>query len=600
MVLARLKAATTGLINKGQDWSQKLLENVFPQNRKKPTAKLTNETVEQIDNAMEAKPGSNFFKQAQWQKAQVVDLTETDKLPEAYEVPKKAKLVKVAHGTIDNPESIINDAKFRNNIPKQGLVVREVITKKQILNLLQNDPSKLTDEMAKVLTGDKEGIKGLNPREMAAALQRMEMKFQGDERRMPSAEVRSRLINHVINNGSESLTNEVTSYKGIHKGTGLEGLVRNDERSQADKTQQAIEQIHRKTKKNLEKAEINTSGDLVEKMYAAAKKSIIENANASKRTSLSGKDKKNILIRNFQSVRADIAKDKLADFDKAALKMVHELETMYENGGNRLSRSYSRITKLNSGLSLDSKNDTKREVKLAQKKINRATKIENNYSFKESVVRGIESLPYSFLAKIVDSGKRLNIAQSMQAFGKEGRIEGDLLGRNFENTAGLCDENGNAILTKEFVNRKNYSVEKLKPQDAMATARHELGHVLLRVLQADSPKAIQALEKAYKKDLEELKQKPQNIQDAMAYQVQENPGKPGQATAKGFSEAFAYSFANKYGGDKHTQAFRFQNLEKMISKLEKHLDEKTARVGDEGQLAQRIIKDHSLVAQVAA
>ena len=90
---------------------------------------------------------------------------------------------------------------------------------------------------------------------------------------------------------------------------------------------------------NLNKSDINTAGNLVEKMYEAAKKSIIENANAGARYDLSAKDKKDILVRNFKDIRAEITKDKLADFDKAILKMVHELETMYENGGNNLSRS---------------------------------------------------------------------------------------------------------------------------------------------------------------------------------------------------------------------------------------------------------------------
>lgn len=599
-LLANIRKAGTALVSSTQGWGQKILNNVFPKSETKPTAKLTNETVEQLDNAMKAQPGNNFFQLPQWQKSQVVDLTETSKLPNAYETPKRAQLVKVAPGAIDNPESIVNDKKFRDSIPKKGLVVQEVITKKQILNLLQNEPSKLTKEMVQVLIGEKEGFQGLNPRDVAAALQRMEFKFQGDESKLPNPDLRSMLIHYVIGKGSESLAKEVTSLKGLHNNTGYEALVRTDERTQEDKTKFAIDLINKKTTKNLESSNINTSGGLVEKMYQAAKKSIIENANAGARHDLTAKDKKDILARNFKDIRAEITKDKLADFDKAILKMVHELETMYENGGNNLSRSYSRITKLNSGINTGETDDRSKEVVLGQETIDKASKAKINLGFKESVALGVESLPYSFLQMIVDDGKKLHVGQSMQALGKEGTINGDHHKRGFENTPGLCDADGNAFITAEYIDPSRFAKKTTGSKTAMAAARHELGYVFLRILESKKPEIANQLFAAYENDLADLKAKHGSIQKAMSYQVQENPDEPGVATKKGFSEAFAYSVANSYGGDIKIEPFRFNNLERMITKLGKQLDKESNTVGNKAQLAQRIIKDVNFAATSAA
>ncbi len=275
-LLARLKAAGTAVVSSTQGWSQKILNNVFPKGETNSTAKLTNETVGQIDSAMSAQPGNNFFKLPQWMKSKVVDLTEISKLPEAYETPKRAELVKVAPGAIDNPESIVNDKKFRDSIPKKGLVVQEVITKKQILNLLQNEPSKLTQEMVQVLIGAKDGFKALSPRDIAAALQRMDLKFQGDESKLPSADLRSTLIHYVISGGSDNLGREVALLKGLYNNTGLEGIVKNDGRTQEVKTKLAIDLIHTKTTKNLESSDINTSGGLVEKCMKQLRKLLLK------------------------------------------------------------------------------------------------------------------------------------------------------------------------------------------------------------------------------------------------------------------------------------------------------------------------------------
>ncbi len=315
---------------------------------------------------------------------------------------------------------------------------------------------------------------------------------------------------------------------------------------------------------------------------------------------MTAKDKKDILVRNFKDIRAEIIKDKLANFDKAILKMVHELETMYENGGNNLSRSYSRITKLNSGINTGETDDRSKEVVLGQEAIDRDSKVKTNPNFRESVVMGVESLPYGFLAKILDSGKKLNIAQSMKAFAREGIISEDPYRRRFENIPGLCDENGDAIVAAKYVDRNKYNEIATSSRVAMATARHELGHVFLRILQSENNETVRKLFDAYEQDLLELKTKPESIQKAMSYQVQENSENSGKATQKGFSEAFAYSVANSYGGDTHIAPFRFSNLEKMITELGNQLDSESHTVGDKAQLAQRIIKDVNFVATVAA
>lgn len=312
---------------------------------------LDRETVDQIDTGNRKGGGflertKNFFSGPKWNQAKVVDLSKTDKLPETpeFKLPEDIKTVQVHYTEKDKgADSILNDKRIQESIPQDREVKAQfLITRKDIYKLIETDPSKLTIDMAEMILGDKSsGVKGLDDDSIAKILKRFDTKFQDN---MPTQAVLKKLMSG-MRYKENSAWQKVQSYENVmrHAGYTREIEKADDRRSAKERTASAVELSQANIEEDLRRLGVPTlffEAEIAEKIHQECVQSI------QWRRKGIGSDSNNgafdyLMERLNKSIGFDGHDDK---YKKVILRALARLETMFENGGNRSSADYKRIT----------------------------------------------------------------------------------------------------------------------------------------------------------------------------------------------------------------------------------------------------------------
>jgi hypothetical protein len=331
-------------------WSKNIVASVFS---KDGEAKLTDKNVREIDKALRSDTKPHLCETRRWNSSETLDLTETSKLPKGFSCPNNLKTIKLHARQRDLSISLLENKDLKGSLPKKDTVtVQYVISKKEIFDILQNNPENLTEKMAIALIDDgTTSAKGLSSGQVLTALQRMEEKFDGQK--LPSVEARNILIAKLVKD--DKYASAVAKYSKVLQGIKFENLVpeRVSETNQQERTSTAIKQEMNKLTAQLKKAGVaETEIETIAANIFNESKSLIKR-NAKEPISRQG------LLTTVQNSYATVLpNDSHLDHKvimDIALHSLKRLETMYENGHNTLSQGYKRMTKFNATKDQDEK-----------------------------------------------------------------------------------------------------------------------------------------------------------------------------------------------------------------------------------------------------
>jgi hypothetical protein len=296
----------------------------------------------------------------EWENAQKIDLSELEKLPKNFKAPIKVEEIRLNYDA-DKVGGIAQDKALLESLPATPVKVEFTINTQQIFNLLQNEPEKLTPEMAHLIAGNRSNVsRGLSDKALFGAIQRLEKKFGPEKLDKVDSEVKNILLDRLSKSDNPKIWAQTKTLKTFLAFSKYEEQIVDEKQSTSstkEKTTKALEQEMAKLKSEIakpaelvaivgkSKLNIDKIADLVLQQnlkYIKQRSSI----GLGYRPHLVEPGIRNSFNQLFSSIKDDSIKQALI---QVALRSLQRLETKFENTGTEAAKNYNRITKLNEG-----------------------------------------------------------------------------------------------------------------------------------------------------------------------------------------------------------------------------------------------------------
>lgn len=293
----------------------------------------------------------------EWEEAKNLDLSNQAKLPANFTAPAELEKIRFNYDA-DQANGIARDKALLSTIPADKKVEAEfVISTKEIFTLLQDSPEKLCPEMAHVLTGSREGIKGLSDEALFKSLYRLERKFDATKLNDIDPEVKNILLAKLKESDNPKIWKQTSKLENILKSSKYESETTQNQITIANKasTQEAKKVELDEIEATLKRVQTN---DLDEAEVKAHAKKILEhnlglikqrlNLGHSGRREMQAREtiKKQIEENLFTNITNEELKHSLINI---TYKSLQRLENQFENGATKAAKRYTRLTDLNIG-----------------------------------------------------------------------------------------------------------------------------------------------------------------------------------------------------------------------------------------------------------
>jgi hypothetical protein len=298
----------------------------------------------------------------EWENAKKIDLSELEKLPKNFKAPIAVEQIRLNYDA-DKVGGIAQDKALLESLPATPVKVEFTINTQQIFNLLQNEPEKLTAEMAHLIAGNRSDVsRGLSDKALFSALERLERKFGQEKLDNVDANVKDILLDRLEKSKNPKIWEQTKTLKAFLTSSKYSNQVKDGDAKEfamtaQEKTAKALEQEMTKLKeeiarplelpeiKGMSKLDIDKIADVILKQNLQ----FIKTRSKQPVESRAGLVDQNIraqLASVFSSIKDKEIKDALI---KIALRSLQRLETKFENSGTEAAKNYNRITKLNQG-----------------------------------------------------------------------------------------------------------------------------------------------------------------------------------------------------------------------------------------------------------
>lgn len=291
----------------------------------------------------------------EWEEAKKIDLSELEKLPNNFKAPKALEEIRLNYDA-DKKGGIAQDKALLESLSARTVKVQFTISTQQIFNLLQNEPEKLSPEMAHLIAGNRDVSKGLSDDALFSALKRLDRKFGSEKLDSIEPEVKNILLDRLAKSTNKKIWEQTKTLKTFLAHSKYADQVNEQESKMTaqEKSKKALDQEVVKLKEEIAKpleaagmsgVDINRVADVILKQNLRFMEKRIQLGQAT-RPMLTNQNILSELNNVFASIQEPAIKDSLI---KIALRSLQRLETKFEKTGTEAAKNYNRITKLNEG-----------------------------------------------------------------------------------------------------------------------------------------------------------------------------------------------------------------------------------------------------------
>jgi hypothetical protein len=295
-----------------------------------------------------------------WETAQNIDLSEQQSLPQNFKAPIAVERIRFNYDA-DQEGGIATNPTLLKSLPTQTPVKAEfTISTRQIFHLLQNEPEKLTPEMARVIIGNKEEIQGLSDKALFKTLHRLERKLDTAQLDQIDVEVKNLLLAKLEHSTDKNIWKQALKLKEFLRESKYEAIATEATKPTASKagTQKALEKELTLLKDAISRpSELGEIAAFAKLDEAKIAKQILEqNLNFIKTRSKQGSsyNKQDLINQHihkqyahlFKSIKDESIRNALI---KIAYSSLQRLETRFEATGTQKAKDYARLTVLNNG-----------------------------------------------------------------------------------------------------------------------------------------------------------------------------------------------------------------------------------------------------------